>query len=155
MSCGNQGRARSRSGFTLIEMLVVIAIIAVLAAVVAPEVFRNVTDAKVTAAKSQIGIFALALDSYRLDNGQYPTTAQGLQALRTKPTSSGDALLNWRGPYLRQEVPLDPWGRPYVYFAPGLSNPDAYDLYTLGRDGQVGGQGEDADLTSWAGSVRQ
>lgn len=144
-----------RAGFTLIEMLVVIAIIATLAAVVAPEIFRNVSDAKVTAAKSQLGIFALALDSYRLDTGQYPATAQGLRALRTAPSGGGDAPRNWRGPYLRKDVPLDPWGRPYVYVAPGSANPDAYDLYTLGRDGKTGGDGEDADLTSWGGPVRQ
>lgn len=151
---GRLPRAR-RGGFTLIELLVVIAIIATLAAVVAPEIFRNVSDAKVTAATSQLGIFSLALDSYRLDNSQYPTTAQGLQALRTPPPGRSGGPLNWRGPYLRKDVPLDPWGRPYVYVAPGVTNPDAYDLYTLGRDGAVGGAGEDADLTSWGGPVRQ
>jgi general secretion pathway protein G len=144
-----------RAAFTLIELLVVIAIIATLAAVVAPAVFRNVGDAKVDAAKSQLEIFALALDSYRVDNDQYPTTAQGLDALRTKPTDGTDAPRNWRGPYLRKAVPLDPWGRAYVYVAPGVANPESYDLYSLGRDGKAGGEGEDADLTSWGGPVRQ
>jgi len=142
----------SRRGFTLIELLVVIAIIATLAAVVAPQVFRNVGDAKASAAKSQIEIFALALDSYRLDNDVYPSTEQGLAALRTMPTT-GDIPRNWRGPYLRKTVPLDPWGRPYVFVSPGTENPASYDLYSLGRDGKIGGEGEDADITSWGGAV--
>ncbi|HET7584023.1 MAG TPA: type II secretion system major pseudopilin GspG [Gemmatimonadaceae bacterium] len=143
---------RRRDAFTLIELLVVIAIIAVLAAVVAPAVFRNVGDAKTHAAESQIELFALALDSYRLDNDQYPTTQQGLQALRTAPTGA-DAPRNWRGPYLRKEVPLDPWGHAYVYVSPGRANAQSYDLYTLGRDGRIGGTDEDADRTSWGGAV--
>lgn len=143
-----------RRGFTLIELLVVIAIIATLAAVVAPAVFHHVSDAKTEAAKSQIEIFSLALDSYRLDNDTYPTTEQGLSALRTTP-QAGSHPRNWRGPYLRKEVPLDPWGRPYVYTAPGKANPASYDCYTLGRDGKVGGEGEDADITSWGGAVVQ
>ena len=145
-------RFHSRKGFTLLELLVVLAIIATLVAVVAPSVFRNVGDAKTDAAKSQIEIFALALDSYRLDNDVYPSTQQGLAALRAMP-AAGDHPRNWRGPYLRKDVPLDPWGRPYVYVAPGIENPASYDLYTLGRDGKSGGDGEDADLTSWGGPV--
>ncbi|HWG52760.1 MAG TPA: type II secretion system major pseudopilin GspG [Gemmatimonadaceae bacterium] len=145
-------RFHSRKGFTLLELLVVLAIIATLVAVVAPSVFRNVGDAKTDAAKSQIEIFALALDSYRLDNDVYPSTQQGLAALRAMPVA-GDHPRNWRGPYLRKDVPLDPWGRPYVYVAPGIENPASYDLYTLGRDGKTGGDGEDADLTSWGGPV--
>ena len=151
MSC-NRSRRVQRAGFTLIELLVVIAIIATLAAVVAPAVFRNVGDAKINAAKSQLDIFALALDSYRLDNDVFPSTAQGLSALRTAPTG-GDAPRNWRGPYLRKSIPMDPWGRPYVYVAPGKENPTSYDVYTLGRDGAIGGTDEDADLTSWGGPV--
>jgi len=148
-------RSRSaRSAFTLIELLVVIAIIATLAAVVAPAVFRHVSDAKTEAARSQLEIFALALDSYRLDNDSYPTSEQGLSALRTIP-ETGEHPRNWRGPYLRKEVPLDPWGRPYVYLAPGKENPTSYDCYTLGRDGKIGGEGEDADITSWGGAVGQ
>jgi general secretion pathway protein G len=145
-------KRQSAPGFTLIELLVVIAIIATLAAVVAPAIFRNVGDAKVNAAKSQVEIFALALDSYRIDNDAYPATDQSLSALRTLPTT-GDAPRNWRGPYLRKAVPLDPWGRPYLYIAPGKENPTSYDLYSLGRDGKVGGDGEDADITSWGGVV--
>ena len=143
---------RRRGGFTLIEMLVVIAIIAVLAAVVAPEVFRNVSDANSGAAKTQISQFGLALDRYRLDNHAYPTTEQGLAALRTAPVT-GEAPPSWRGPYLRSVVPNDPWGRPYLYVSPGRANPQSYDLYSLGRDGRAGGEDEDADVTSWGGSV--
>ena len=141
-------------GFTLIELLVVIAIIATLAAVVAPSIFGNVGDARRSAAKSQIEILALALDQYRLDNDAYPTTQQGLEALRIL-RASGEAAKTWKGPYLRQEVPVDPWGRAYVYVSPGEVSVEAYDLYTLGRDGRPGGANEDADITSWHGSVRQ
>lgn len=147
-------RDRSPIGFTLIELLVVIAIIATLAAVVAPAVFHHVSDAKTEAARSQIDIFSLALDSYRLDNDTYPTTEQGLSALRNIP-QAGPHPRNWRGPYLRKEVPIDPWGQPYVYTAPGKANPTSYDCYTLGRDGKTGGEGEDADITSWGGAVAQ
>lgn len=143
---------RVRRGFTLLELLVVLAIIATLVAVVAPSIFQNVGDAKVDAAKSQIEIFTLALDAYRLDNDTYPTSEQGLGALRVRPTT-GAAPRNWRGPYLRKDVPLDPWGRAYVYVAPGVENPGSYDLYTLGKDGKPGGGDEDADITSWGGAV--
>jgi general secretion pathway protein G len=147
-------RCAQRRGFTLIELLVVIAIIATLAAVVAPTVFHNVGDAKVSAAKSQIDIFAIALNSYRLDNDEYPTSERGLEALRTRP-ASGEVPRNWKGPYLSRVVPLDPWGRPYIYIAPGSENPSSFDVYSLGRDGKPGGEGEDADITSWGGPVRQ
>ena len=144
---------RLPDGFTLIELLVVIAIIATLAALVAPEILRNSSDAKTSAARSQIEMFALALDSYRLDNDVYPSSEQGLSALRTLP-SIGEPPRNWRGPYLRRTVPVDPWGRPYLYVAPGRANPGSFDLYTLGRDGQIGGEGEDADVTSWGEPVQ-
>jgi len=150
----SRGRRSGRRGFTLLELLVVLAIIATLAAVVAPAIFNNVSDAKTDAAKSQLELFALALDAYRLDNDRYPTTAQGLAALRVKP-ATGELPPNWRGPYLRKDIPLDPWGHAYVYVAPGLVNPTSYDLYTLGRDGKVGGTGEDSDLTSWGGPVSE
>src|SRR2546426_8207114 len=103
-------------------------------------VFRNVGDAKVSAAKAQIELFALALDAYRLDNDDYPSTAQGLAAVRQRPTRDPEAR-NWRGPYLRKEITLDPWGRPYVYASPGTVNPESYDLLSYGRDGQPGGRG--------------
>jgi general secretion pathway protein G len=147
---------RARRGFTLLELLVVIAIIATLAAVVAPSLFRNVGDAKAGAAKSQLELLGLALNSYRLDNDGFPTTGQGLDALRTPPTADadGDAPRNWRGPYMSRVLPDDPWGRPYVYVSPGVTNPESYDLYTLGRDGLPGGRDEDADVTSWGGPVQ-
>jgi general secretion pathway protein G len=145
--------SRRRRGFTLIELLVTIAIIATLAAIIAPSLFSNVGDAKLNAAKSQVQIIALALDAYRVDNDEYPTTEQGIQALRAIP-AAGDVPTNWRGPYLRQVIPLDPWGRPYIYICPGLANPNGYDLYTLGKDGQPGGTGESADITSWNGPVQ-
>jgi general secretion pathway protein G len=141
-----------RAGFTLIELLVTLAIIAVLASIIAPTLFGNIGDARVNSAKSQLQIIALALDAYRVDVGDYPTTDQGLQSLRSLPADGGSD--RWRGPYLRQTVPVDPWGRAYVYIAPGIENPDSYDLYTLGKDGRPGGDGENADITSWNGPVR-
>lgn len=135
-------------GLTLIEILVVIALLGGLAALVAPEVFRHLGTSKTTTARSQIELLATALDAYRLDNGRYPTTSQGLEALRREPLSEPRPL-NWRGPYLRKEVPVDPWGRPYIYRSPGIANPWAYDLLTYGRDGVEGGEGEDGDVTNW------
>ena len=145
--------AARRSGFTLIELLVTIAIIATLAAIVAPTLFGNVGEARKNTARSQIQILALALDAYRLDNDAFPTSAQGLESLRTFPTTD-EPPQNWKGPYLRQLVPIDPWGHAYVYVSPGVANPNGYDLYTFGKDGKPGGSGEDADITSWNGPVR-
>jgi general secretion pathway protein G len=149
-------RRRRIAGFTLLELIVVVAIIATLAGVVAPAVFRNVSDAKTVAARSQIEIFSLALNQYRLDNEAFPTSEQGLSALRRSPVvpdASGNVPANWRGPYMSRTVPLDPWGRAYIYIAPGIENPGSFDLYSLGRDGQPGGDGEDADVTSWDGPL--
>lgn len=143
-------RSQSRKGFTLIELLVVIAIIATLAGVVAPALFDNVGRAKSTAARAQLEIFALALDAYRIDVGRYPSTEEGLAALRVAPLNERSATL-WRGPYLRQAVPLDPWGAPWVYRSPAQQGPDAYELFSLGRDQRPDGSGEDADITSWGG----
>jgi general secretion pathway protein G len=137
-----------RHGFTLIEILVVIVVIAILATLVAPNVFRHVGEAKSATAKSQIEMLGASLDAYRLDNGGYPTTEQGLAALQTQPTS--EPISNsWRGPYLRKGVPVDPWGHPYVYKSPGDVNTNGYDLLTYGADGKEGGEGDDADITSW------
>jgi general secretion pathway protein G len=146
-------RVNGRSGFTLIEILVVITVIGLLAALVAPMVFRNVGDAKLAATKAQIEIFGLALDTYRLDNDYLPSSAQGLEALRTLP-SGEPAPRNWRGPYLKKAVPVDPYGHPYLYRSPGEANPASYDLLSLGRDGKPGGTGEDADVNSWEGASR-
>ena len=140
-------RGSLRRGFTLIEILVVIVVIAILATLVAPNIFQHVVEAKSATAKSQIEMLGTALDAYRLDNGHYPTTQQGLSALWQMPTI--DPPTNWRGPYLRKPVPLDPWGLAYIYLAPGQVNPTGYDLETYGADGKPGGTGEDADITSW------
>ena len=137
--------SRNTKGFTLIELLVVIVVIGMLAGLVGPMVFRHVGDAKVSAAKSQLELFGLALDQYRLDNDYYPSTAQGLEALRILPTGE-PAARDWRGPYVKKAIPLDPWGRPYIYKSPGEKNPNGYDLLTYGRDGKPGGEGEDADI---------
>ena len=138
---------RFRRGFTLIEILVVIVVIAILATLVAPNVFQHVGAAKDATAKSQIEMLGAALDAYRLDNGRYPSTEQGLVALWEKPTV--DPPTNWKAPYLRKPVPVDPWGRAYVYLFPGQVNTQGYDLVSYGADGKAGGEGEDADVTSW------
>lgn len=139
---------KCRPGFTLIEILVVLAVIAVLAALVAPNVFDRLGQAKSDAAKAQIEMLGAALDAYRLDNGRYPTTDQGLEALWEEPTFE-PLPRNWRGPYLRRDVPTDPWGNEYIYVSPSQLGPFGYDLITLGADGQPGGEGEDADITNW------
>jgi general secretion pathway protein G len=139
---------RNRLGLTLIEILVVIIVIGLLAGLVAPQIIGRVSEARGATARTQIELFSVALDNYRLDNARYPTTEQGLEALRTEPTTE-PVPTNWRGPYLRKEIPLDPWNRPYVYVSPGEENPTSYDLFTLGADGVPGGEDEDADITSW------
>lgn len=139
---------RHALGFTLIEVMVVILVLGVLAALVAPNVFRHVGSAKEAAARSQIELFGAALDAYRLDNDVYPSTDQGLEALRREPLMEPRPR-NWRGPYVRRDVPMDPWGRPYLYRSPGAVSSWSYDLLSYGRDGREGGEGEDADVTSW------
>lgn len=143
----------ARAGFTLLEILVVITVIAILAALVSPQVFRNVGDAKAASARAQVEILTLALDAYRLDNDHYPTSEQGLGALVRRPDVE-PLPRNWRGPYLRRGVPMDPWNRPYEYASPGVHDSTGFDLATLGRDGEPGGEGEDADVTSWDGLER-
>jgi general secretion pathway protein G len=135
---------KSEHGFTLVEMLVVITIIALIMALVGPRVLNYLTDSKIKAAKIQIESLASALDLYYLDAGQYPTTAEGLRALIERPGGT----LAWAGPYLKGDaVPNDPWGRPYSYRSPGQHG--AYDIMSYGADGQEGGTGADADITSW------
>src|SRR5688500_13086848 len=154
LRAANTALSRNRSGFTRIEILVVLAIIATLAALVGPSVFRNVGDSRAQAARSQLELFALALEQYRLDNHVYPGTDQGLTSLRTLPVT-GESPRHWRRPYLRRVVPDDPLHRAYIHLASWRENPESYDLYSLGRDGRPGGEGEDADVTSWGGPVRQ
>ncbi len=138
-------RPLTRSGFTLIELIVVIVVLGLLAGLVAPQIFGRVSEARIVSARTQLEMLAAALDSYRLDNGSYPSTQQGLAALMTRPTTA-PIPGNWKGPYLRKEVPLDPWGRAYLYASPGARRPGGFDLSSLGRDGQVGGADEDADI---------
>jgi general secretion pathway protein G len=131
-----------KAGFTLLELLVVVAIIGLLVGFVAPRYFGQIGKSEVTAAKAQIDALGKALDQYRLDTGHYPSTEQGLAALQQRPQSEP----KWNGPYLRKSVPLDPWGRPYQYRAPGEKGD--FDLYSYGKDGAQGGSGEDADLSN-------
>lgn len=130
------------AGFTLLELLVVVAIIGLLAAFVGPRLFGNVSKSEITTAKAQIEAFSRALESYRLDTGKFPETSQGLQVLVAKPADTP----RWNGPYLQKEVPLDPWGNPYVYKRPG-NNRD-FEITSFGRDGAPGGTEENADLTN-------
>jgi general secretion pathway protein G len=128
-------------GFTLLELLVVMVILGLLAAYVGPRYFSQVGKSERKVAQAQLDAFAKALDQYRLDTGHYPKSEQGLNALAAKPADEP----KWDGPYLQKAVPLDPWGRPYVYRVPGQKT--EYDLLSLGRDGQPGGSGEDADVS--------
>ena len=137
-----------RRGFTLIELLVVIIVLGLLATLVGPRILGRVTEAKSATARTQLSLLETALDSYKLDVGSYPTSEQGLDALEKVPTRE-PVPINWRGPYVRRDVPNDPWGRPYIYKSPGEHNPTSFDLSTLGRDGQTGGEGEDADVMNW------
>jgi len=133
-----------RGGFTLLELLVVLVVLGLLAGLIGPQLFGRVGEAKATTARTQMELLGVALDSYRLDNGAYPITAQGLEALSVRPARQ-PVPMNWRGPYLRKAAPLDPWGRPYLYLSPVVGG-QGYALRSLGRDGQAGGSGEDADL---------
>jgi general secretion pathway protein G len=137
----------ARPGLTLIEVMVVVIVLGLLAGLVAPQILGRVSEARSKTARTQLELIRVGLDNYYLDNGRYPTTEQGLEALRTRPSSAPEPR-DWRGPYLRGEVPNDPWGRPYIYRSPGEENPTTFDLKTLGADGQPGGDGEDADLSA-------
>ncbi|HIJ59972.1 MAG TPA: type II secretion system major pseudopilin GspG [Nitrospirae bacterium] len=133
---------KSKAGFTLVELLVVMVIIGLLAALVAPRLFPKLGKGKQAAAKAQIELIGQALDHYRLDTGSYPTNEQGLNSLVTNP-----GVEKWQGPYLKKGLPLDPWGKAYIYQYPGTHGD--YDLYSYGRDGKPGGDDEDADVSSW------
>lgn len=139
-----KNRRPTQAGITLIEMLVVMTIIALFVALVAPNVLKHGDTARITAARAQIHNFETALGSYKLDTGTFPSTEQGLQALRAKPGE----VNQWAGPYLPQDVPKDPWGRDYVYKYPG-DHGDEPDILCYGADGQPGGDGLNADIVSW------
>ena len=134
---------RACSAFTLLELLVVMVIIGLLAGYVGPKYFSQVGKSETKVAKAQIDAIEKALDQYRLDTGRYPTSEQGLAALNQKPANEP----KWAGPYLKKDVPPDPWGRAYNYRAPGEHGD--YDVYSYGKDGQPGGAAESADVTSW------
>jgi general secretion pathway protein G len=135
---------RSERGFTLIELLVVVIILGLLAALVGPRFFGRVGQAKQAAAKVQIESLGTALDQFKLDTSRYPTTQEGLQALDANPGN----LAGWEGPYLKKNVPPDPWGHPYEYKSPG--DHGEYDLWSNGADSAPGGEGEAVDVTSWS-----
>jgi general secretion pathway protein G len=135
----------SARGFTLIEIMVVVVILAILATLVAPQILGRIDDARITKAKNDLRALEAALDMYKMDNFRYPTTDQGLQALVQKPADP--TITNWRAEGYVRQLQKDPWGRDYLYVSPG-TNGAPYDLYTLGADGQPGGTGADADINS-------
>jgi general secretion pathway protein G len=135
------GRFRRR-GFTLIELLLVLVILGILAAIVVPKFSGRTEQARVTAAVSQIATFGTALDAFEVDMGYYPKGKNGLNDLVVQPRDGA----NWKGPYMKNDIPLDPWGNPYIYEFPGKRNPKSYDLMSMGPDGRVGG---DDDISNW------
>ena len=140
---------KNKNAFTLIEIMLVVIIIGILAAMVVPNLAGRGEQARVQAAQADIEVnLATALDLYELDNGRHPTTEQGLIALIERPATAPEPL-NWNGPYLKKKkVPHDPWNREYIYVAPGVNNTEDYDLYSYGPDGAEGG---DDDITNWGG----
>jgi len=140
------GRIRGQRGFTLLEVMVVVVILGILAALVVPKIISRPDEARVIAAKQDIASLMQALKLYRLDNQRYPTTEQGLQALLAKPTTT-PIPLNWKpGGYI-ERLPKDPWGSPYQYLYPGVRG--ELDVFSYGADGAPGGEGNDADIGSW------
>jgi general secretion pathway protein G len=134
---------RREHGFTLVEIVIVVMIIGLLAALVAPRFFGRYEMAKLKASKAQIEFFGTALDAFRLDTGRYPTSEEGLKALREKPSG----VEGWQGPYLPKEIPPDPWNKPYIYKCPG--DHGEFDIISYGADGAEGGEGQNQDIVSW------
>ena len=139
-----RNRKRAQAGVTLIEMLVVVTIIGLFVALVGPGLWKKADAAKITATRAQISNFMTALGTYKLDTGTFPTTEQGLLALRVKPADANQ----WNGPYMPQDIPKDPWGHDYAYRYPG-EHGDEPDIISYGQDGQAGGEGLSADIVSW------
>jgi general secretion pathway protein G len=137
-----------RAGFTLVELVLVVTIIAILAGAVMVQATNRTKMARRARALEDVRVFELALDMYTADNGAPPTTEQGLAALRKKPTAA-PVPRNWNGPYIKKAVPKDPWGNDYVYRSPGQENPDSFDVISYGADGQSGGEDDDADITNF------
>jgi general secretion pathway protein G len=144
LNTSKRNRRRSRAGVTLIEMLVVVTIIGLFVALVAPNMFKQADKGRITAARAQMQNFMTALGTYKLDTGLFPTTEQGLAALRVKPND----VNQWNGPYLVIEIPKDPWGHEYQYKFPGEHGEEP-EITCLGADGQSGGEGLNADIVSW------
>ena len=138
-------RLRRAAGFTLIELMVVLVIIGVLAALIVPNVLDRTDDARATAARTDINVLMQALKIYKLDNQRFPTADQGLAALVNRPTTPPEPM-NWRRPYV-EKLPNDPWGRPYIFLNPGVKG--EVDVMSFGADGQSGGEGKNADIGSW------
>jgi general secretion pathway protein G len=134
---------KHQAGFTLIELIVVVMIIGLLAGLVVPQFMKQSERAEAKTAKAQIELFGTALDTFRLDVGRYPTSQEGLAALMQKPGGAD----RWDGPYLKKDLPPDPWGKPYIYKSPG--DHGAYDIISYGADGIAGGDGNNRDITSW------
>lgn len=142
----NKSEAIAKAGgFTLMELLVVLVIVGLLAALVGPTLYKRINPAKSSIAQAQIENFSKALDAYFVDVGSFPTTQQGLDVLRVAPS----AAVNWQGPYLKKEIPNDPWGKKYIYRSPGRSG--GFEIISYGADGVEGGQGDSKDVTSWGG----
>ncbi|MDH4549644.1 type II secretion system major pseudopilin GspG [Pseudomonas sp. BN607] len=139
---------RAQRGFTLIEIMVVVIILGVLGALVLPNVMSRPDHAKLTAARTDIQSISTALEIYRLDNGRYPTTSQGLEALVTRSTVA-PLPRQWSAQGYLKSTPIDPWGSPYQFASPGTRSAQGYDLYSLGADGQPGGEAMDADIGNW------
>lgn len=144
LHAGRVSRTGSRAaGFTLLELLVVMVIIGLLAGYVGPKYFSQIGKSEVKAARAQMDALGKALDQFRLDNGHYPSTEEGLAALLARPANAA----KWDGPYLSKALPPDPWGNPYVFIMPGEHG--EYDLLSYGKDGKPGGDGENAEITNW------
>ena len=136
-------KTKRQYGFTLLELLVVMVIIGLLVGYVGPRYFSQIGKSETKAARAQIDSLEKALDQYRLDTGHYPTSEQGLAALNVRPSNEA----RWDGPYLKKDVPPDPWGKPYIYRQPGEHG--EFDLFSYGKDGQPGGSGDASDVTNW------